>query len=134
MNDNLNEQLAIAVKKGIELAEKTGEFVVEQTPDLIREFLLWHTIESFIDILICLTLLYVVYKLRKKIYVTEDPYDSYEYSKIGDKYYHIAGMWIYTILGGVIVLTSFIFLVEGISNVIKIQVAPKIYLIEYFLN
>ena len=41
MNE-LEKQLSKLVEKGIEVAEQTGNFVIEQAPDLLQEFFRWH--------------------------------------------------------------------------------------------
>ena len=47
-----DEQLAEILKKGLEAAEKTGNFVVEQAPDLIQQLIVWKTCEYILLILI----------------------------------------------------------------------------------
>ena len=43
MNET-DKQLAEILKKGLETAEKTGNFIVEQAPDLIRQLLIFKTV------------------------------------------------------------------------------------------
>ena len=46
MNEKLQEQLALLVEKAIEAATKTGEFVIDQAPDLLQEFYAWNIAED----------------------------------------------------------------------------------------
>ena len=57
MNNKLEEQLSKVVEKSIGLAEKTGEFVIEQAPQLLQEFYNWHIAESIIYLLLGLFIL-----------------------------------------------------------------------------
>ena len=51
-----DEVLSKAVEKGIELAEKTGNFVIEQAPDLLKEFYQWRIISCIMWIVIAIIL------------------------------------------------------------------------------
>lgn len=121
MNENLEKQLAKVVEKAIEAAERTGEFVVEQAPDLLREFYTWHTTRLCISVVLCLLLLIgILFWLR---YVVKN--SDYLRRKDLDMP-HIMGI----ALCGIPVIGTLI--VQGFS-LIKILVAPKLYLIEYFI-
>lgn len=52
----LDKQLAKLVEQSMELAEKTGDFILDQAPDLIQQFITWHTIEHLLGILLAILL------------------------------------------------------------------------------
>ena len=56
-----DQQLAEILKKGLEAAEKTGNFVVEQAPDLIQQLIVWKTCEYIFLILISIAFLFSIY-------------------------------------------------------------------------
>ena len=113
------------VKKAIEVAEKTGNFVIEQTPLLIQEFFRWHIAQNIFGLVLGLfiILLGVFFPL-----VFTDKKD------IGDKYlwrycYDNTGHYITLVLS---VIFGCIFILGCGYELIFIMTAPKIYLIEYF--
>ena len=119
MNENTEKQLELAIKKGLELAEKGGEFVVDQAPELLREFYLWHTTLDVVIILITLPLLIAsIYCLYKWV---NDSSTWSDYEGIG-----IAS--IFTGIG------SSVFLIGFGLDLVKILITPKLYLIEYFIH
>ena len=62
LENTLNEIL----KKALEVAEKTGEFAIEQAPLLLQEFYMWHITESIILCLVGLIMViepYIYYRL-----------------------------------------------------------------------
>jgi len=55
-----NEALEKAILKGIELAEKTGTFIIEQAPEVIQQFYRWHTISNWFGIGICVSIILIL--------------------------------------------------------------------------
>ena len=49
---NTDQVLSKVVEKALIVAEKTGNFVIEQTPLLLQEFYKWHITESILGILL----------------------------------------------------------------------------------
>ena len=39
-----DDQLAKILQKGIEVAEKSGQFIIEQAPDLIQQLIIWKSV------------------------------------------------------------------------------------------
>lgn len=120
-----DEQLAEILKKGLEAAEKTGSFVVEQAPDLIQQLIVWKTCEYILLILISVGLILSIkkwYNSAIKRYGDFDDFiDSVEF----------VGFSIYSI----IVIPIFgIALFHSFFNLVQILLAPKIWLIEYATN
>ena len=110
----MNEQLLNILKKAIEIAEETGDFVIEQSPLLLQEFFTWHTTKaifaisiSFISILI---ITFIVYK-TVKLYNDKTIY------------------WL-----NLISIVPFIIVCIYTYKLIFITIAPKLYLIDYLLN
>lgn len=120
-----DEQLAEILKKGLEAAEKTGSFVVEQAPDLIQQLIVWKTCEYILLILISVGLILSIkkwYNSAIKRYGDFDDFiDSVEF----------VGFSIYSI----IVIPIFgIALFHSFFKLVQILLAPKIWLIEYATN
>ncbi|MEI2422352.1 hypothetical protein V6O07_18880, partial [Arthrospira platensis SPKY2] len=57
------------VKRALEVAEKTGEFVIEQAPHLSREFYAWHTYSSIFWMVVSLVVVFLLYsKVQKSLH------------------------------------------------------------------
>ena len=122
-----DEQFAEAIKKGIELAEKTGEFAIEQAPGLVQEFYKWELVSNSAGVLLGIFLFVVIYLFYKFApHEEEDYYRTSYFGKQVPDYY--AG------LGYVLTLFCTIFGVGLISyssyNLLFMWSAPKIYLIQ----
>lgn len=126
MNET-DKQLAEILKKGLETAEKTGNFIVEQAPDLIRQLLIWKTVEHSVYVILGISLIIYFYRWTKKVSkkMKENEYDFEAYfmhsitnifSTIGQLTFLIIGM---------------ILIPQNLQYLIQIVFAPKIYLIEY---
>ena len=114
MNEDLKEQVSAIVKKAVNIAEQTGEFVIEQAPDLIREFIMFHRVEETAYILLSLLSMYLIYYISKIVVkITNNSVD-----------YLINVLSIVPIAAFIVCLSDFI----------KVWVAPKLFLIEYFLK
>lgn len=111
-------QLSGLVEKAIEVAEKTGEFAIEQAPLLLKEFYAWHLISNIMGVILCLIIIVSFIVLFKKT--------KFEYIETFNE--------ILCIILGVSSISSFIFLCINIYNIVFILVAPKLYLIEYFIK
>ena len=46
----MEELLKPYIEKALQLAEKTGEFVIEQAPELLQQFYAWHTVKNIAGI------------------------------------------------------------------------------------
>jgi len=119
---SIEEQLQPLIAKAIEAAEKTGEFVVEQAPELLQQFYKWQIIESILNIVFGLVVLFICVFIIKWATKAVKDYDT-------------------ELLGGAALVTSSILFIifvivffDGIYSLVEIIVAPKLYLIEYFLK
>ena len=133
--DNLENQLAKVVEKSLQLAEKTGDFVIEQAPSLLQEFYMWHIVSSIFWIILGLliawggTFLPLLWAEKvEKDYALED-YEYFYKGKVIDK--DECPPFLTNII--FCSITSLIVL-SNLYDLIKIIVAPKIYLIEYFIH
>jgi len=113
VNDAIQTQLAELIKKSINAAEKTGEFLQKELPDVIKQFLLWKFWEALaigvFGLLVFLPIsLWVIYK----------DYRSWD---VG------AGIAFGSISAVTALLVGFCALLEAL----KIHIAPKVYLLEW---
>lgn len=126
MNET-DKQLAEILKKGLETAEKTGNFIVEQAPDLIRQLLIWKTVEYSVYVILGISLIIYFYRWTKKVSKemkeNEDDFEDY----FMDSFANI----LITIGQLSLLITGIILIAENLQDLIQIVFAPKIYLIEY---
>jgi len=119
MNKNTEKQLEAAITKGLEIAERGGEFVIDQAPEILREFYKWHITLDLVIILISFPILAIsIFYLYKWITDT-DRWGEYENKGMPSIFLGIG---------------SFLFFIGYSLDLIKILIAPKLYLIEYFFN
>lgn len=146
MNEKLEKQLAILIEKSIKLAEKTGEFVIDEAPDLVQQFILWETTSAIFWMCLGIPFLFMSYWIPVKMFALKkgtppDP-DTYSRSKSPGWFFNryliedndhdcIFASWVVFILAMVIAL---LFIIPNLLDLLKITIAPKIYLIEYFLK
>lgn len=57
MNEELQKQLAEVVRKSMAVAEKTGEFVLDQAPELLQEFYRWHLASEVMGVVLGIVLI-----------------------------------------------------------------------------
>lgn len=122
-----DKQLAEILKKGLETAEQTGNFIVEQAPDLIRQLLIWKTVEHAVIFSIGIALLIFFFKWTKKVgrEMKEKDYDFEDYFMDSFANIMIALGYLSAFIAGIIMIGG------NLQNLIQIVFAPKIYLIEY---
>lgn len=119
--DKTDEQLAEILKKGLEAAEKTGSFIIEQAPDIIQQLILWKTVQYSASVVIGVFVLYMLWKKYSSDKKKTDYYDSEDYFL--ENPFRVI---IYAVVAAIgIGLTS------DVYNLIQIIFAPKIFLIEY---
>ena len=123
MNSETDKQIAEILKKGLEVAEKSGNFVIEQAPDLVKQLITYKTIETSICVLIEITLMYLIFRYFKYLYKKTNENSDF----ISDNGLHV-GAIITTFVLSIFLFFVFIF---DISNLIQLIFAPKIYLLEY---
>lgn len=146
MNE-LETNLAELVKKSIEVAEKTGEFVVDQAPLLIKEFYTWHIVSSIFFIGIGIFIWILCKVISNKLKGAKESFEYVEYegrsyeetavSKLrGGRYYKkddesFMGVIIFKYIGLVVIS---IMIPVNLYTVLFIAISPKLYLLEYFVK
>jgi hypothetical protein len=117
-----DEVLSEVVKKALLVAEKTGTFVIEQSPLILQEFYNWHICESILGIslwfLISIVLIIIAFKIKNKEY--------FDFSDIDD--------FMPILIICIFLVFSIGFLCSYVYDLVFILVAPKLYLIEYFIK
>ena len=133
----VDNQLSELIKKAIEVAEKTGEFAIEQAPQLLQEFYNWHIFSHCMSILFAV-LIFLIGRYLPYTWLHKESTGKFSvkffkmYNKQDcDIVQDISASWV---LFGCCSLMSFILLVKNFYNLMFILLAPKLYLIEYFLN
>ena len=117
MNE-LEQTLSKILEKALNVAEQTGDFVVEQAPELLQQFYSWHIATSIMTIcLFIITLVAFIFTYKKA---------DFDYSE---------SFWdIMTIILGIVNFTTLALAIMAVYKLVFIMVAPKLYLIEYFIK
>ena len=123
MNAETDKQIAEILKKGLEVAENSGNFVIEQAPDLVKQLITYKTVETSICVLIEITLMYLIFRYFKYLYKKNNEDSDF----IPENAFHGVGIIITSLMG---IFLFFVFITD-ISNLIQLIFAPKIYLLEY---
>jgi hypothetical protein len=118
MNE-LEEQLSVILGKALSVAEQSGEFIIEQAPILLQEFYQWQLASYIMSCLLFIPFLIMFMRSYKS--GMDDSFDNP---------IHIFGV----MFGGVGSMVGFVMLIEGIYNIVFMTVAPKLYLIDYFVK
>lgn len=138
MNNKLQEQLALIIEKAISLAEKTGEFIIEQGNELLIQFYYWKLTENILYIILAI-IIFIIGKHIPYLWIpdkscrgnssrryfkrwTKDSYDNYE---------QLLPAFIIFILSSII---SVWMLFYNLFDLLKLVISPKLYIIEYFIN
>lgn len=120
-----DEVLSELVKKALIVAEKTGDFVIEQTPLLLQEFYRWHITKASLCIFLLLVSAVVLFVVMKK----HGKYVKKEGLDMGDP-----ECFFPRVLSLIAVVPLAIFIVKYVFNLAFILIAPKLYLIEFFIK
>lgn len=143
--EELEKQLVEILKKAMEAAEKGGEFVLDVAPELLNEFYAWHISKSVIWILMGISV-FLILRFISNLFGCKEEFEymkNYPYNKDltkskirngrhfkeGDDSY-IASLIVR--LSGIFIF--WIILCVNIYDICFILIAPKLYLIEYFVK
>ena len=130
-NLGLDNVLANAMQKAIELAEQGGRFALDIAPDLITEFITWKLWgNGFMGGLGIILFIIGIILFRKS--TTKEKVEKSD-SKFLGRYFSFNGEF-GVIIGFIISLIGIGLFFTGLYYVIYISVAPKIYMIDYFLT
>ena len=128
-----DEVLSKVVEKALNVAEKTGDFVIEQAPLLLQEFYNWHILKHSFSVLIGIIILLTGYNLRKLWGKKVDKDYEADWNEVVINGYASEEVSTFMTMG-----VGFIFgaaiLAVGLYKLCFILVAPKLYLIEYFIK
>lgn len=126
----LESQLSVVIEKAIKVAEKTGEFVIEQAPLLLQEFYKWHIAKSVMFILLSFAI-FIIGRYLPYLWLDEysDVDDFKFFKKSGDE----SGFFAFAFFIAFTAFSSMMFF-SSIYKLTYISVAPKLYLIEYFVK
>jgi len=115
----MNKELKELLSKAIKVAEETGNFVIEQAPDLLREFYVWEVVK--LSLIVIFSLIAFITGVRAYIISERKGEDIFDFDLL----------YILTFIFGVPVGgTAFII---SLFELLNILIAPKLYLIKYFL-
>jgi hypothetical protein len=128
---SIEEQLKPIIEKAIAAAEATGEFVVEQAPILLQEFYAWHAVESIFWAIFGLCLTIIPTLIMRKIADKEEE-DRWSINYFGKRIDNELAIGLY-FASALSFLLGIPMLVVNLLDFIKILVAPRLYIIEYFL-
>ena len=128
-----DEVLSKVVEKALNVAEKTGEFVIEQAPLLLQEFYNWHIVKSIFGIILGFLLIIIGYNIRKiwgrkvdKDY--EADFDEIVINGYVSEQLSTVITFVFGLIGGLVTICI------NTYALVFILIAPKLYLIEYFIK
>jgi hypothetical protein len=124
MNKELEAQLASTLKDLTNTAGQIKDFTMEQVPDVIHQWLLYALIDNIMGFIFGSLLIWLSYMTATKWSdQTKDHWGDWSESKM-----------ITTIFGGLLSVGSLFFVVENLSNIFKIIIAPKLYIIQHIAS
>jgi hypothetical protein len=127
----IEEQLKPIIEKAMAAAEATGEFVVDQAPILLQEFYTWHTALHALGCFISLFFMFGLPLIMRAI-AQKETEGSWTINFLGKTIDDELGIAFY-IIGGFSFIIGVIMFFIDLAGLIKITVAPRLYIIEYFL-
>lgn len=120
MKENLQNTVNEALNGIIETAAQIKQFSLEQIPDILNQLLMYKLAEAIAVIVVSIILIILSYVWFAKLAGQGKEYGMYKDSKI-----------IAAIIGGGISVFSLGYIIFAIFDILKITIAPKLYLIEY---
>ena len=125
-----DEVLSEVVKKALTVAEKTGDFVIEQAPLLLQEFYAWHIFSKIFWIIFSIILIFIG-RYLPNLWLHKSPIRSNSDEFFGKYIYDGFGTWVFFSLS---IISGSVIMITNLYNLIYILVAPKLYLIDYFIK
>jgi len=132
-----DEVLSKVIKKALIVAEKTGEFVIEQSPLLLQEFYNWNISKSILGILLGIVIFllgrYIPYIWMNKT-ESQGKYSNKFFKRYSINEYPENGIytaWVIFSIGSLVSITQ---ISINSYNLLYILLAPKLYLIDYFIK
>lgn len=132
-----DEVLTEVVKKALLVAEKTGNFVLEQAPLLLQEFYRWRIFNHIFYIILGLVI-FCIGRYAPSFWLKKESDSEYNLKFFG-KYNSNTSYWDEKFscswaLFCITSIISFFFIVSNLYNLTFLLVSPKLYLIEYFIK
>ena len=132
----MNEDLLNILEKAYKGAMETGTFIIQETNELIQEFFMWRTYYHIglivLFLFISIGIPFIIRRLFNKVNV------GYGTSKfLGKRVNYNFEDFEYALLVFILCVSSFgsgVAAIVELFSLIKLIVAPKIYLIEYLLS
>lgn len=132
MTEKLEQTLSKVIEKSLAIAEQTGEFVIEQAPDLLQQFYMWHTAEA-LYLMALGTILIISGLLIPRSWGDKEEPKYYDVYYLG-RYYEDEAMLPTIAFNAVFITPGFIMFFVNLHSLLYILAAPKLYLIEYFIK
>lgn len=137
-----DEVLSKFVEKALNVAEKTGEFVIEKAPLLLQEFYQWHICKAIFMALLWFGIFFLIQRLSNLLsfsdekMIPEENRKSYFKKRDGRFYYSLysSEAYAFSIVIKIASYFTFIGVAVFLYDLVFILVAPKLYLIEYFIK
>lgn len=108
---------------------KIVDWLYTEVPEVVEQFLAWNLVHSLIMFIICGFFIFVYPFVFYKV-------AEIFYNKLGDREKDHPGFWVPTIVAGLITISAS--QINGWLNInsdwLKIWLAPKVYLLETFVN
>ena len=120
MANKAEEVMATVLQKAMEVAEKTGDFVTDQAPDVVQQLLVWKLASAVLVAAVFLFLFAMLTRL------------AYRATKWDDVDGDVQAMVI--VFGAVGAALCGSVGVHSAMTALQIWLAPKVYLIEYTAN
>lgn len=130
--EQTDQVLSKILDKSLKLAEQTGDFVITQAPDVLRQFYIWHTVEYALTMLLGLGVMLIGRYLPHLWRIDPDDYDSAKYFNV---YVDDTGgtVFAYFTFGLGMIVGGGMF-IANLMQLLYITLAPKLYLIDYLLK
>lgn len=129
--EQTDQVLSKILDKSLKLAEQTGDFVITQAPDVLRQFYIWHTVEYIVMMLLGSVVILIGRYLPHLWQQSKGSYTSKFFNIYVDDDAGIMvayGVFIIGLISG-----GFIF-ITNLMDLLYITLAPKLYLIDYLLK
>ena len=125
-NATLEGELIGILREVTNTAADAKEFVLSELPDVVSQVIMWYGVYNFIEFLLGLSLLLIVFFTNKKVYYNKTDDETWFQSLNPDEQFValLPGPFASTIMAGIGILYINL-------QWLKIWIAPKLWLIEY---
>lgn len=131
--EEITNLLYETLKKSLELASKTGQFVIEAAPELLRQFYTWHLSYNIMMIMSGI-LIILIFRYGPVYLMVEAEDDDYNVDSFYGKYYKGDLPVIATAVSIVFTFVGVITILIALFSIVKLIVAPELYLIDHMLH